>query len=295
MVNGMNQFASTTGRFARQARKAMAGLPGLSAPADLIAARYCVDLLATRFKEDPADPLRNVWLAEALLQTQRDLRTLVRLRCVVNPSSIIVRTAVTQVARLGDEADGEDAAVKLLRRAFALAAARRDAAALHVLSRVYLARGMPHEALRFAALAASSDAAPPDTSAAPPDASHRADALVTAARALHKAGRRDDATRAAERAVEQGNTLGYEVLARLLATQREDVTRDVSGRVARVRELRRKVRPEDRARYSGAARSHVEAARAAKSTQWRKAGSTVTDAACLAGRARVAIEKGLTT
>ena len=280
----MKQLASNTGRLARRARKTMAGLPGLSAPADLVAARYCVDLLAARFKDDPADPRHSLWLAEALLQTQRDLRNLVRLRCVVDPSSIITRTAVTQVARLGDESDGEDTAQKLLRRAFSLAAARAragDAVALHVLARVYLARGMSRESLPLAQLAAARDAA------------ERADVLVTAARALHKAGRRDDAVRAAERGVQEGSTLGYELQARLLATERADVTRDVSGRIARVRELRRQVRIEDRARYAGAARTHAEAARAAKAAQWRKAGSTLTEAAGLAGRARGAIEKGL--
>jgi tetratricopeptide (TPR) repeat protein len=284
----MNQLASTTGSFTRRARKTMAGLPGLSAPADLIAARHCVDLLAARFKEDPADPRRNVWLAEALLQTQRDLRTLVRLRGVADPSSIITRTAIRQVARLGDETDGEDAALKLLRRAFALSASRVrrdevDAVALHVLARVYLVRGMPRESLRLARLAASVDSP------------ERADVLVTAARALLKLGRRDDAARTAERAARDGATLGYEVLARLLATERSDLTRDPGARIARLRELRRKVRPEDRARYAGAARTPSEVARAAKSAQWRKAGSTFTDAAGLAGRARVAIEKGLTT
>ena len=279
----MYQLASSTGSLARRARKTLAGLPGLSAPADLVAARHCVDLLAARFKDDPADPRHNVWLAEALLHTQRDLRTLVGLRCVVNPTSIITRTAIQQVARLGDGSDGEDAAVKLLRRAFSLSASRLrqdrvDAVALHVLARVYLARGMPRESLGLARLAAAVDSP------------ERADVLVTAARALHRLGRRDDAARAAERAVQEGATLGYDVLARLLATEASDP----SGRIARLRELRRKVRPEDRARYAGAARTPAEVALAAKAAQWRKAGSTLTDASGLAGRARTAIEKGLT-
>jgi hypothetical protein len=279
----MNQLASNTGTLARRVRKAMAGLPGLSAPADLIAARHCVDLLAARFKEDPADPRHNLWLAEALLRMQREMRAVVGVRCVVSPTSIITRTAIQQVSRLGDESDGEEPALKLLRRAFALAAARvrenaADVASLHVLARVYLARGMPHESLRLARQAVAVDSP------------ERADVLVTAARALLTLRRRDDAAHTAQRAADDGATVGYDVLVRLLATERSDLTRE---RLTRVRELRSKVRHEDRARYAGASRTPAEIAQAAKSAQWRKAGTAFTDAAGLAGRARGAIEKGL--
>ena len=286
----MNTLSSTTGNLARRARKAMAALPGLSAPADLIAARHCVDLLAARFEEDPTDPLRNVWLAEALLHTQRDLRTLSRLRTVADPTSIITRTAIRQVAALGDTTNGEDAPTRLLRRAFLLSQSRVrqdavDAVALHVLARVYLLRAMPRESLRLARLAAAVES---------PERGH---VLVTAARALHKLGRRDDAVRTAERAVQDGATHGYDLLARLLVTDRSDLTRDPSGRISGLRDLRSKVRAEDRARYAGCARTPAEVARAARSAQWRKAGSTFTDAADAAVRARAAItnKKGLTT
>ena len=278
----MNKLSSTTGNLARRARKAMAGLPGLSAPADLIAARHCVDLLAARFEEDPADPQRNVRLAEALLRTQRDLRTLSRLRTVADPTSIITRTAIRQVVALGDKANGEDAPTRLPRRAFTLSQSRVrqdavDAVALHVLARVYLLRGMPRESLRLARLAAAVES---------PERGH---VLVTAARALHKLGRRDDAVRTAERAVHEGATLGYDMLARLLVTDRSDLTRDPSGRIAGLRDLRRKVLAEDRARYAGCARTPAEVVRAVKSTQWPKTGSTFTEAADAAGRARDAI------
>ena len=97
--------------------------------------------------------------------------------------------------------------------------------------------------------------------------------------------------------MQDGATHGYDVLARLLVTDRSDLTRDPSGRIAGLRDLRGKARAQDRARYAGCARTPAEIARAAKSAQWRKAGSTFTDAADAAVRARDAItsKKGLTT
>jgi tetratricopeptide (TPR) repeat protein len=273
-------LAATIGGIARRHRKRFGALPGVTAPVDLIAARHCVDILADRLKEDPTDPRRHVWFAEALQHTRRDIRTWARLRTVMEPSSLLVRTAVRGVTQLGEDGSAEDAETRLLRRAFAISASRvrggeADPVVLHVLARVYLARGMPAEALRLAgqAFAIESD--------------ERADVLVTTARALRRMRRREDAARAAERAVDLGTTLGYDVLARLMTTDGAQLRRD-PGRLI---ELRRKVRAEDRVRYAGAARSGAEIARAVKTAQWQKASTAFADAVGLAARAQRAVTK----
>jgi hypothetical protein len=154
-----------------------------------------------------------------------------------------------------------------------------DAATLHVLARVYLAQGMPADALRLARLAAAAESG------------ERADVFVTAARAFAKLGRRADAARMAERAVEHGSSLGHEVLAHLLLTDRTRLSHEPRARVAGWRDLRRQVRLEDRERHFGAARTPVQVARAVKAAQMQKTGRAFSDAVNLAARARAAVTK----
>jgi hypothetical protein len=112
----------------------------------------------------------------------------------------------------------------------------------------------------------------------------RAEVLVTAARAFGRAGRVDDAASLAERAVEQGSSVGYEVLVQLVVQDRLGLLRQPAARLATVKELRQQIRHEDRARYYGASRSPGEVAAAVRSAQWRKLHRTVSDAVQLAGR-----------
>jgi hypothetical protein len=277
-------LAVVVGNVTRGGRKHFGRLPGVTATADLIAARHCVDLLSEGLNEDPADPRRHLWLAEALIRVRRDMRRVRRLWAVGDPSSIIVRTAVSRAAALGEGADAEEPAVRLLRRAFHLARARvqrreADATTLHVLARVYLAQGMPADALRLARLAAAAESG------------ERADVFVTAARAFAKLGRRADAARMAERAIEHGSSLGYELLAYQHVTDRTRLAREPGARVAGWRDLRRQVRLEDRERHFGAARTPAQVAKAVKSAQMEKTGRTVSDAVNLAARARDAVTK----
>jgi hypothetical protein len=279
-----SSVAASVGSASRSGRKLVGGLPGISAPAELMAARHCVDILAEKLREDPGDPRRHVWLAEALLRMQRDTKAWVRVRGVIEPSSILFRTAVRGVTRLGAEHGADEPAMRLLRRAFTLAKTRvrrddTDHLALHVLARVYLARGSPADALRVARLAG----------VVPSE--ERADVLVTAARGFRTLGRREDAAQVAERAVHHGSTLGYEVLAQLLVTDGSRFGRNPTGHATRWMELRRKVRPEDRARYFGATRTAAEVARAVKSAQRHKVGATFSDAVDLAGRTRRGLMK----
>jgi hypothetical protein len=267
----------------RRSHKRLGEVPGLTLAADTIAARHCVDLLAARLKEDPDDPRRHVWLAEAVLRTRRDLGRWAFVRTLAHPSSLVLRTALRGIAWLA-AAGGSDPAEVLLRRAITLAGAQARESdvrpvALHVLARVYLARGMPADAIRLAGGAAAVES------------DEQVRVLITAARALQALRRRDDAERVAQAAVDRGNTLGYELLARLLAVDRVRLQHDPAAHARDLLDMRRRVRQEDRVGYFGAARSPAEIALAVKSTQWRKMTVTFSDAVNLAGRARTSARK----
>jgi hypothetical protein len=272
--------AAAVGRATRTGRKHLSALPGITVIADVIAARHCVDLLAASAREHPTDAQRQLWLAEALLRMDRDMVAWTRVRSIADPSSILVRAAVRQMALLGEPGGAPDPSTRLLKRAFALAAARvrrapRDTVALHVLARVYLARRMPAETLRLL------KAARPGASA-----TERADLLVTAARAFRALRRPDGALRAAEAAVAAGSTLGYEIQASLRLADRAELAREPSARVAEWRELRGRVLLEHRARYLGGARAPADVARAVRSAQWGKVSGTLASAVDLTGRLR---------
>ena len=279
--------AASIGRVTRRVRGRMARLPGLTATADLLAARHCVDLLAAGVKEYPGDPLRYVWLAEALQRVQRDMRMLLRLRWAAAVATgagavaLVARTVIRKLAGLG-ETGGEEPAVRLLRRAYALGSQRlargADPATLHTLARVYLGQGMPAETLRLTRLAASMSPAP------------AAEVLVTAARAYLALRRPEDAARLAERAIEQGSSVGYDVLAQARIADRSRLARRPVDGVGDWRELRRRVRLEDRVRYYGAARTQPQTALVLSSAQWARTRATVSEAVALSGRAR----KGVT-
>jgi hypothetical protein len=281
---GGDGVASMIGRSTRRVRGQLARLPGLTATADLLAARHCVDLLAAAVKEHPYDPLRYVWLAEALQRTQHDMRMLVRVRAAtavatgVGLAALIARPVVRGMAGLG-EARGEEPAVRLLRRAFALVVKRVRGGDinpddLHTLARVYLAQGMPAETLRLTRLATAMSPTP------------SGDVLVTAARAFHRLRRPTDAARMAERAIEHGSTIGYDVLAQLRLADRAQLVRRLADGVGDWRALRSQVRSEDRVRYFGATRTPRQTTVALTSAQWTKASATVSDAVALAGRTR---------
>jgi tetratricopeptide (TPR) repeat protein len=234
-------------RAAGEGRRVQEGIEKVTAG---IAARHCVDLLAEGLEQDPDDPRRSLWLAEALLRMQRDMRTWAWLRTVTDPSSNVFRTAREEMSHPG----GDDAAIRLLKTAFYRArSAAAEPVAAHVLARVYLQRGRPQDALRLARLAGSK---------APGE---RRDLLITAALAFVALEQRDDAVRLAERAIEQGSSLGYAVLAPLHATNRSSLSRDPARHAQEWRRLREQVRIEDRVRYHGAARTPAEVALAVRS------------------------------
>lgn len=245
----------------REARR----LPLLGVASDAIAHRHGVDDLIALRREDPTDPERTLWLAEALLRAERSTKTYRRVRAVTDPTSMVTRAAMSTAAEIGAE-QKLPAAERLLRHAYGLALLRlkddpRDARAWHVCARVHLAKGDADGARVLAQLAVL--AAPEDVEAV---------GLVTVARAQHALGRRVDAADAARRAVEAGSSLGNEVFAALV---RDNPTLSGGERVDKVAALRSRIRPEDRVAYAGVAPSVGGAAAGVAASQVRKTRQTV--------------------
>jgi hypothetical protein len=253
-------------------------LPMLSVPMDVIVARNGVDLLIEQLRERPGDPQRNLWLAEALLRVERDVRAYALVRGVLRPRSLVLRAGLRAVARFGQEQDQPPPATRLLGRAFEFAAARlrargSDPVALQVMARVYLIRDMPEQAIRLAKLAVLSDLA------------RAGEPLVTLARAYAQAGLPRNARRAADLAVDHGQSLGYETLA--LITRVEHSSRGRRGTQARMdayAALMQLVRPADRARYEGVAPDRIGTTRSVLAAQWDKTKTTAAQLSALATR-----------
>jgi hypothetical protein len=242
---------------------------------EVLAARNAVFVLQKRLRADPTNPELALWLAEALLRTQREVNVVRAAKTVANPSSLVVRGVTSIAVKLGQDVR-EPAARRLLMAAFATAATRvredpDDAVALHVLSRVYLAQRMNAHAVRLALLAAEADA----TDGRP---------LVTAAFAKLRDAHEQEAARFAGKAVERGCSVGHEVTAELLRRvlrQREHLTpKERSDQYAA--ELR-KVKRKDRRSYYGAALGAPAVTWAVTSQEMRK---TATLTRRVAGAAR---------
>ena len=246
----------------REARR----LPVLGLAGDAIAQRHGVDRLLELRRQDPSDPERTLWLAEALLRVERSTKTYRRVRAVTDPTSMLTRAAMSTAAEVGAETRKPAASERLLRHAYGLALVRlrddpRDARAWHVCARVHLARGDADGARVLAQLAVLAE---PEAVAGV--------GLVTVARAQHALGRRMDAADAARRAIEEGSSLGNEVFAALV---RGNATLSASERIDRAATLRERIRPEDRAAYHGVAPTMSGAAGGVVTAQARKTKESV--------------------
>ncbi|MEM9565601.1 MAG: hypothetical protein AAGA93_23465 [Actinomycetota bacterium] len=182
-------------------------LPGFTAIGDGLQAWQGVPRLAERMQDDPFDPMPPVWLAEALLRSQRHQRTVDLGRAALAPIRIPLVAGAKAVTAVDAEESPIPVVTQLLGRAYVLALARLDGelttGALHALSRVYLARGAPDEAVRLAQGAVA--AGGPDT----------AEAAITLARAHGHRRALDRAWAASTVAVEHGSTLGHQLHAEL--------------------------------------------------------------------------------
>jgi hypothetical protein len=240
----------------REARK----LPLLGVASDAIAHRHGVADLVELRRQDPTDPERTLWLAEALLRAEKTTKTYRRMRAVTDPTSIVTRAAMSTAAELGAEKKAP-VTERLLRHAYGLALVRlredpRDGRAWHVCARVHLARGDAEGARVLAQLAVL--AAPEDVGGI---------ALVTVARAQHALGRRVDAADSARRAIERGCSLGNEVFAALV---RGNTALSASERIDKAAALRSRIRAEDRAAYQGVAPTVASTATGVATAQARK-------------------------
>ena len=241
----------------RKLGSVVAELPALSAVADLAQHRHGVPALAEMYKQSPKDPERAIWLAEALLSVQRDMRLYGRVRSLTSPTYAVMSQSVKAAGKLG--MDGADpTAVRVLKVAFVEARKRaranpQDARSLHILARVYLAQAQPSLAGRFAKLAILADPA---------------DGLpwITLSRAYLDLNQTENAKRAAQRAVDAGAGFGNEWLARATIKSKQRTEADVD----RYERLRANYTPQQEAAYKGVAIRSSEAVTGATDQQYIK-------------------------
>jgi len=200
---GRTELGRGIGASTREVTSTIGTLPIVSAVSDARRALHGVDALGDHLREDPSDPERFLWLAEALEALSQDRDRAVLMRALLNPTALLKIAALRTTRSLGRE--GEDARRRLLKSAFVLTvrglqACPTDARLLHVMARVYLAVDDPREAMRFAKLAVL---------AAPEDGAP----LVTLARIYLSMGQRHNGRQAARLAAERGCTVGFALLA----------------------------------------------------------------------------------
>jgi hypothetical protein len=254
-----------TGAAVRRVAHGLSKVPLIGVSGQAVQACHGVALLAERVRVNPQHPVYHLWLAEALLRTERDA-TRVRVArgatsAVLNPASLVFREAIRASVTLA-RADDEPASRRVLRSAWCLACARvrhdpADHEALHVMARVYLAHDMNPQAAQFAGLAAGAGAP--------------AESLVTRARALCRDGQLQDAQHEARRAVQRGCSLGNEVLGEVLAARLRAGDDPDTAALRRAYAELGPVRREDRTRYCGFAQSAREAASTVASAEREKA------------------------
>lgn len=220
----------------------LGGLPGFTAIGDTVQSRQGISRLVQRLQEDPFDPMPPVWLAEAFLRAQREQGGVNAVRAVANPVRIAVQGVASAVKHAGKEQTAVPATTQLLGRAYVLALTHLDenleTHELHALSRVYLARGAPTEAVRLAQGAIACEG------------SGTAEAAVTLARAHAQRGALALASDSARLAVDLGSTVGHQLLAELPATGDDEggsLSTDERADLLSMVEL------EDVVRYRGAA------------------------------------------
>jgi predicted Zn-dependent protease len=247
------------GAFTRDSIGFLSKLPVLSAVGDAFRAANGIDSLTSHLRRNPNEAVRHLLLAEALKRMETDQRRYRAIRATVDPTYLVVDSAIRTTASLGNNTEHDDAATKLLKNAFALSLKTlrhtpRDPEALHVLSRVYLITGQFGEAIRFAKLAVL---------ASPNDGQP----MYSLARAYLACEQRENAKRAAEIAVHRGASCAYDLLAELAITSENATSSD---RVDAYVHLRSLATTESRALYWGPSATGVDLVTAVGSTQFAK-------------------------
>lgn len=203
---GQTDAGKAVGSASKEFMGALAKLPGLSVTGDIIRSRHGIHDLLQNLQDDPRNPERHIFLADAMNRAQREQSRYTRVRSTLDPSYLLTQGAVSGVTTLGQD-DDEPSDRRLRRNAFGLAIQRLErhpanARSLHCIARVYLAEEKLGEAVRFAKLAHLAD-----TEDGLP--------LVTLARCYQALGQHDNAETAADLAIQRGATVANEILAEL--------------------------------------------------------------------------------
>jgi hypothetical protein len=218
------------GERSRKISAVVAKAPVITAIGDTLSHKAGVPELLELRAQQPDSPWPLVWLAEGLQRLNRNRNVALTVRAPFEPLSAMVAMTAKTTGSLGIE----DPVVRCQQGAWSLAlkALNDDSSALgnlHVLARVYLARGFAEQAAPLSAMASLAD-------------SGGDLALVTLAMASKKLGLHDQARAAAAEAVVSGCSLGHHIAAEY-ALDRRDYGRSL--------ELSKLVTSADRLRFFG--------------------------------------------
>ncbi len=245
----------------------VAKVPGITAGADAVKAKYGLGELAQQVNERPTDPWPYLWLAEALQAAARSRKVIKAGRTVFEPSTLLTSSAIAATNRVsrGDDRPLEE---RLLRKAYLLAVRTQladpvNAEAIHVIGRVYAARGMSAEAMSSLSLAriATTDA----------DAS----VLVSAGFVALSAGDTGEARRLARAAVTAGHSMGWEILAGVTSHEASGSLKERHEAASKAADFSTRVRTADIRAYRGVHTSIRDAIRDAGESQKQKATSLI--------------------
>ncbi|MES1935441.1 tetratricopeptide repeat protein [Salinisphaera hydrothermalis] len=165
-----SEVGRLTGKQSRRLLGRLQTLPILSLQTDTLRERHGVPELIKQLNAQPDDPLRYIWLAEAIARVRQDTNSVGHVRDIATiltghgalhvATRRAFRESAKQIASLGSE--GTDTETALLMKAFFLSWNRvkahpADSEALHLIARVYSCRGFHQEAIRFSKLALQAD------------------------------------------------------------------------------------------------------------------------------------------
>lgn len=264
----VDMFGSTSsgdalGTVSRSVAAVLSEMPVLTVIGDTIRSRHGVGALAESLSKDPTDPLRALYLAEAMNRCEEDMATYTKLRSVTSLTYAMRRSLISSTLELGD-ANMDQTKIRLLKSAFGrarkhLAAAPSDAQTLDVVARVYLLTGRPNEAATMAKICISADPS-------------FGSGWVTLARAYMAMSMNENAGRAAQRAVELGAGYGHVVLA---STELRSSSTGAKDSIKRFEDTKNRCSPDDSVAYLGYAADNRQLLEEILDQQSRKLDKTI--------------------
>ncbi|KPV43985.1 tetratricopeptide repeat protein [Alicyclobacillus ferrooxydans] len=254
-----SDFGKQLGQTARTITGGLAKLPVFSLTTDVIKARNGVDMLYKHLLESPEDPIRHIWLAEAMRRVQRDRKLYTRMRTVMDPSYVVVRKGVQTLVSLGQEPI-DPAELKLLKNSYLLCLRGlkrnpENALLYDALCRLYISMSNPAKAVECAKIALLIDPS-------------YAQAAISLARAYLALPQTEYAEKAAWLAIQKGHSYGYEILAEITESL-DDI--GWTKKLQDTEQFRKKVSQQDREAYLGPAVNSFNALEMVGREQWEKA------------------------